>query len=614
MSAESAIRVLTLQISSDMNMRKQIALWKRAWRKKRHPEYDVINNGFAFFNEFAGIYGDSINDLDTLEVFMKDFMAETGGWVNVDMLDTDNWDCIKGYSIDKEKRLLHLYWRMKEADPEEMEMRQMVLPIDMYGLTIQFKSVQFIRDKKGVCFAICINGYTIPESTVSKMVKRFNPSKSRVDANSSFFSTDYIRLDTDPTEEMRIMKTPIKSFWIIPKDLRIHPQKSKELLYMLNLQECEDMVNEAMDDCANSIKKNKRNQAAIDKSIKTAGNQIRQACENLFKLIMCFYHEDYNFKPDSYDNRLLADATKPIKKHVYTSADDAERLRKIARIANDCSHFNGLPVSMPDLMELILQTKYYIGDFRLKVKYGKKFPNTEAPTTPKLPSPSDFIKENFTELNFGATVLPIRKCTNGKMSYMLSVNIPGVAHSFIIEGYALCQDGHIHLLQREDLSNALLFWERNEAIQAKEAILKQISDECAANGYDGENLWKYLSIEIHAQKEAKPTHLFTEDEIRAVMATGDDNVNNRLVIDEDGYAHLIQDTENGHLYPVYQECWGAGENAVGAASTLSQCYESYVACVNCWLAYLEAGITIYADMYYDDSNIDAVIERVKEYY
>lgn len=597
-----------------MNISKQIAQWKRAWRKRRHPEYDVINNGFAFFNEFAGIYGDSINDLDTLEVFMNDFMTETGGWVNADMLDTDNWDCIKGYSIDKEKRLLHLYWRMKEADPEAREMRQMVLPIDVYGLTIQFKNVQFIRDNKGVCFAICINGYTIPEATISKMVKRFDPLKSKVDANSSFFSTDYIRLDINPTEEMRIMKTPIISFWFIPKDLHIHPQKSKELLYLLNLQECEEMVNEALNDCTSSIKKNKRKQATIDKSIKTAGNQIRQACENLFKLIMCFYHEDYNFKPDSYDNRLLADATKPIKKHIFTSADDAERLNKIARIANDCSHFNGLPVSFPELMELILYTKYYIGEFKIKIKYGKKFPNVEVPPTPRIPSPKDFIKDNFSNFDFGATVSPIKKCSNGKMSYIVSVIVQGVGHSFILDGHLLCQDGHIRLLQRDDFTSALYFWERNEAIQAKEAVLKHISDECVANGYDGKNMWKYLTIEIHAQKEANPSHLFTEAEIRSVMAAGDDDANNRLVIDEDGYAHLIQDTENGHLYPVFQESWGAGENAVGSASTLSQCHESYVACMNCWLAYLESGVPIYADMYYDDSNIDAVIEKVKGYY
>lgn len=65
---------------------------RRWYRKTFHKNWGVVEHGLYFFQEFADIYGDSINDIDSAERFFADFMQETGGWVIVDFLDTDNCD------------------------------------------------------------------------------------------------------------------------------------------------------------------------------------------------------------------------------------------------------------------------------------------------------------------------------------------------------------------------------------------------------------------------------------------------------------------------------------------------------------------------------------------
>lgn len=80
--------------------------------------------------------------------------------------------------------------------------------------------------------------------------------------------------------------------------------------------------------------------------------------------------------------------------------------------------------------------------------------------------------------------------------------------------------------------------------------------ECEANGYDTEAYSLGISFKAELKKEGTPSHLFTEEEIKELMRNADDNNSNKLVIDEDGYAHIIQNPNLGFLYPVAQETWG----------------------------------------------------------
>ena len=132
---------------------------------------EAIKKGLDIFQELDDKYGDTINDLDIAEAFFADFMSKTGGAVIIDFLDTDNWDYIKKYEIDKAQGNLKLYFRLPCADPIEKQMRQMAFPFDYYSLVLKFKSIRFARDKNQRCFGFVVNGYTSKDKDVRRYVK-----------------------------------------------------------------------------------------------------------------------------------------------------------------------------------------------------------------------------------------------------------------------------------------------------------------------------------------------------------------------------------------------------------------------------------------------------------
>ena len=79
---------------------------RRLYRKVFKRNMEAWSNGLWFFQEFADIYGDSINDINSAEKFFDDFMRETDGNIILDYLDTDNWDCIRKVEIDKQNGLI----------------------------------------------------------------------------------------------------------------------------------------------------------------------------------------------------------------------------------------------------------------------------------------------------------------------------------------------------------------------------------------------------------------------------------------------------------------------------------------------------------------------------
>ena len=91
---------------------------RRWYRKKFHRSWEIIGHGLDFFQEFADSYGDSINDIDSAEVFFTDFIQETKGLVIIDFLDTDNWDCIRKVEVDKDNGLIWFYWQVPDKNPE----------------------------------------------------------------------------------------------------------------------------------------------------------------------------------------------------------------------------------------------------------------------------------------------------------------------------------------------------------------------------------------------------------------------------------------------------------------------------------------------------------------
>ena len=585
---------------------------RRFYRKTFKRKMEAWDNGLWFFQEFADIYGDSINDINAAEKFFDDFMRETEGSIILDYLDTDNWDCVRKVEVDKPNGLIWFYWQVLDDDPIINEMRKMAFPLDVYGMCLKFDKVRFIRDKKNRCFGICIYGFTIRERKVESYAKAGGWNIKGKNTDESFFSISILREKSKVYQHWRFMTTPICSFWLIPKGLGINPQDSEKCLYQIGLYQCEENLKEAFDRLKGLDKLNAEKQRKL---LKAVGNEMRNAAESLFKLILCFYQEEYHFKAanTNYDDMLLKHLVGPLKNTVYTSDFEKERLSEIARIANDLSHDSGNPVTIKEAGLLYVALMLFVKDFKYRIS-SKGLEYHPLPKSDK-PAAKEYIEEHIEEFCFKDEITSTVFSKSGKVSFKIKVNV-GTFRSFFHKepDYYLCSDGFIRKREDGDLSDVLTIWNRDEVIALKEKIYKKAELICQKKGYDTEYYSLGFSMDADLKKEANPSHLFTEQEIKDLMVRADDDVCNKLVIDEDGYAHVIQDPQQGHLYPVSQETWGAGNRYVGKNSNLSDLHDSYVLSLHSWLSYLHYGRRIYDDVYKSDHNIQEVIDKITQYY
>lgn len=585
-------------------------LIRRWYRKNFHKNWEVVEHGLDFFQEFADIYGDTINDIETAERFFKDFMEQTKGWVIVDFLDTDNWDCIRKIEIDKQKGLIWFYWQIPSGDPIEEKMRKMVFPFGYYGMCLKFDNVRFVKGKRNMCIGIIVNGYTIREKNVKGFAKNDGWIIQGMDNASSFFSTSVVREKDGVFQHWRFMNTPISSFWIIPKQLNVHPEDSEKLLYIYGVEKCEKNLKLALEKTKVLDKLGKEEQR---KEIKTAAHDMRTVAESLFKLIMCFHQEKCQYKVSNYDDLTLHDLTGPLKKTIYKQNFEQKRIDEIPRLANDLSHDSGNPVCFEDLITLFNDLSFFIKDFKSRIMW--KGDEVTVVHSDK-PSPHDFVKANYKSFCFIDKINEIVRKTNGKISFKIKTQIGTfVAMNLFGENgeEVLCSDGYIRNSKETDV-DILNVWDRTEVIELLNKMYQKVIATCNANGYETETYSLGISFEAKLKKEGTPSHLFTESEIEDLMRNADDGNNNQLVIDEDGYAHIIQGFKQGNLYPVSQETWCAGNMYVGKDSNLSDLHDSYVLCMHLWLSYLKTGRHMYDDCYVSDNGLDKVIEAVKQFY
>ena len=148
---------------------------RRWYRKTFHNSWDVVEHGLYYFQEFADLYNDSVEDINTAERFFNDFMNETNGWVIIDFLDTDNWDRINKIEVDKQNGLVWFYWQIPSGDPVDRIMMRMAFPLGYYGMCLKFDNVRFVKGKRDKCIGIIVNGFTIRE----KNIKSFADSIDR---------------------------------------------------------------------------------------------------------------------------------------------------------------------------------------------------------------------------------------------------------------------------------------------------------------------------------------------------------------------------------------------------------------------------------------------------
>ena len=206
----------------------------------------------------------------------------------------------------------------------------------------------------------------------------------------------------------------------------------------------------------------------------------------------------------------------------------------------------------------------------------------------RLPDPDDYIKTNLRNWNF-KSILTVPAST-GKLAFRFVFD-NDTFHSLFEERQELylAADGTIVQEDAEDAASPYEVRGRDLAIELLGKLNDSIAERC--KGYDTTHLRFGNHFDIEMRMLELPIHLFTKEEIEHAMRNADDRLGNQLVIDEEGYAHVIPQTGPGYgsLYPVSHEAWGARNNYVGKYSDLPTLEKAYTDSLQCWLRYLHTG-------------------------
>lgn len=225
-----------------------------------------------------------------------------------------------------------------------------------------------------------------------------------------------------------------------------------------------------------------------------------------------------------------------------------------------------------------------------------------------------YILQNFVSWNF-KSLLP--ECSpHGNISFGFRF-VPSEISSFDTAEYYFNKDGlieSINTFPSETIpSDIYLSYDRPTAFSIQKRLESFLSYLFTQQGYEKPSNHQNFIV-IEPIRYGNPTHLFRKEEIKFLMQYADDRVDNRLVIDEDGYAKIIAGNPTDKLYPVCHSLWHAGNLYVGKYSSLSVLDDTYLALLQGWQLYLETGHSQFTDDFYDEFSEDVMLENIKKFY
>lgn len=237
----------------------------------------------------------------------------------------------------------------------------------------------------------------------------------------------------------------------------------------------------------------------------------------------------------------------------------------------------------------------------------------EIATSLSIPSKRtrEYIKENYASWDFSGLLNHTNQQGNAVFYIEFVFEKKDIFDLISRKKSVLCTDGRIKSIEQKDLfQSAYLISSRDEIYKLLNACNEYMREQC---GVDTEALLicgVHFSVGMH--KNGPPKHLFTREEIGEAMRQADDRVTNVLVIDEDGYAHIISDNYRANSYPVRHECWNAGNCYVGKYSDLGTLDDMYLQSLEGWYDYLTHGRRVRKDYIEGNLTCEELIEKILE--
>lgn len=234
------------------------------------------------------------------------------------------------------------------------------------------------------------------------------------------------------------------------------------------------------------------------------------------------------------------------------------------------------------------------------------------PETTESKSAKQFIIDNHNQWCFKELLAENEAKSNIRFYISYKVRDGSIFSILSEEIEYLCKDGYIKKLESDQKEEIYYFYDRSEAIKVFENCNKLMQDICEKEQLMLPEFESFISLNF--ERCGKPKHIFTKGEICELMRNADDRIDNMLVIDEDGYAKIIQNIEDGYLYPVSHESWNAGNVYVGKYSKLGSLEEDYISSLQGWLIYLESNKHYTMDYVHDNQDVDELLKEIEKYY
>lgn len=345
------------------------------------------------------------------------------------------------------------------------------------------------------------------------------------------------------------------------------------------------------------------------------GQPLPQGCNTVYrftrgKILIVMKNGPYNKISETYDGRHGDCSSNDFRDYIERLIEEYSRCFSYVRD-------NGLSnLENDDLEYIILNHKPFSKNpFKIDTLEESTSSLVEKSVLSNQKS-ENFVKLNFTNWNFLDLMKEYKPKDRQTINFSFEFDAD-LGLGFSIEKFLgnsvniLCTNGFI---KKNDFNNNLTYYlyDRNQAINLKMKLEKRISE--ILENSDLRPLEYKSCFSIKFTKIGNPKHLFTKKEIESAMKKADDRHNNVLVIDENGYAKVISDTNQGYLYPVRHESWNAGNVYVGKYSKLSTLDDVYLSSLQGWLYYLENGRSQYIDIYYLDKNEGDLLQEINKYY
>lgn len=308
----------------------------------------------------------------------------------------------------------------------------------------------------------------------------------------------------------------------------------------------------------------------------------------------------YNDIAGTYDGR-----------HNMVSENDFQKYVKDLSLALETIYEKQKKIPVTDLNDFELKARILSLDLFNKNPFVQKEEEDYSPKEDLLKK-EQYILNNASLWQFNDLLPKKQNATSGAKFYFTfsenSITLGEIPSRFYLDENGLFIS-YKAILGVPPLDDCFFVYERSQAKKMENLIIERINQYLIDAGFEPLGNFGFV-VNVGVRKNSNPKRLFTKDELRNVIQTADDKLDNILVIDENGVARIVQD--DATLFPVRNSIWCHGNNYAGKYSDLGHLDEAYSLILCAWLDYLKTGEHQYTSNCVIQVSDDEMVNEIKQ--